>query len=427
MTLYVDFGLSFGMSVPGGVFIVGSSSQGIIGTNTLGNAASPVFTQINPNHMQSLSVQHKGDRAGGPLITYGARTASFSFADPTGVFDPYVLEQAGITVPGALVRIRKYFNGVTYPVFYGFVDTYEPDPIAPTMGRINVTATDGFVLLNQPLATVDPAIWPDQEVGNRVHDLLTMAAWPASNRAIAYSNSSLQSTTLGASALSLIQDAVKAEVGEFYQRPDGYMVFRNRHAIVTDTRSSTSQATFGSNRAGGEIPYLGRPGSEWDKSQLHTRVEATIEGSSNMQVATDPVAVTRHGTYTLSESGLKLRTDAEALSWANYVLAQDSSPAFRFTAITVTSAIEQLGISVMPHMLGRQFGDRITVVRRPPAVPAGSVVDSRDLHITGISHEWSAGTKQWLTTFELTPATATPFFMVGSSTQGRIGVNRLGW
>jgi hypothetical protein len=161
---------------------------------------------------------------------------------------------------------------------------------------------------------------------------------------------------------------------------------------------------------------------------MHNRVKAQIDGSTNVMVALDPTSVGLYGTtYTIEETALKLRFDSEAQSWANYVLAQDVKPRFRFSGITLSSFVEQLGVSVMPHMLGRRFGDRITVVRRPPAQPYGSIVDSRDLLIRGVNHTWSRKGKQWLTTWDLEPVNSTPFFVIGSATQGVIGSNALAW
>jgi hypothetical protein len=427
VTLLVDFGLLTGSTVPGTFLIVGSTGQGIIGTNTIGNSASPVFTQVNSNYVQSISVQQTSDDANGTLVTYNAATASVTFADLTGAWDPYVLEQSGLTMPGVVMRIRKVFGGITYPVFYGFVDALDPVAEHPTVTKVTVTATDGFTLLNSPLAELVSPVGAGQAVSARVSSILTAVNWPAALRDIGTTASTLQATTYGATGLDLIQEAVKAEVGEFYQEPDGTMYLRGRTAIMTDTRSATSQATFGSNRAGGEIPYVGRPRTAWDRSRMHNQVLAQIDGSSNPQVAVNTTSTGRYGTYGIEDTSLKLPTDTDAMSWANYVLAQQAYPTFRFTGITLSSRIEMLGISVMAHMLGRRLGDRVTVVRRPPAAPYGSIVDARQLYIQGINHAWDAKSKEWQTTWDLRPVSSLPFFVIGSSTQGVIGSNVLGW
>ncbi|HUL99336.1 MAG TPA: hypothetical protein VLU24_07960, partial [Mycobacterium sp.] len=375
-----------------------------------------------------LSITHTSDRTSSSLNTYGARTCTLKLLNMDGALDPYVLEGLGLTAPGVIMRLLKIWNGISYPIFYGFVDAWNPDAETPELGTVTVTATDGFKLLNQPLDELVSPIGSGDAVSVRVDGILTAMNWPTGLRALGATDSNLQATSYGAAGLELIQEAVKAEVGEFYQQPDGYMFLRGRHAIVTDARSNTSQATFGSNRAGGEIPYVGRPVSAWDMQTMHNRVKAQIDGSSNTMVAQDSTSIGLYGTqYTIEETSLKLRFDSEAQSWANYVLAQDVKPRFRFSGITLSSFVEQLGISVMPHMLGRRFGDRITVVRRPPAQPYGSIVDSRQLLIRGVNHTWSRKGKQWLTTWDLEPVNATPFFVIGSATQGVIGSNALAW
>lgn len=425
MTLIVQFGLSVGANIPTNVFVIGSAGQGIIGANVIGNTS--ILADYSTRAME-LSISHTSDRTSGKLNTYGARTCTLKLLNMDGALDPYVLEGLGLTAPGVLMRLWKIWNGISYPIFYGFVDVWNPDAETPELGTVTVTATDGFDLLNEPLDELGIPTGAGQAVSARISDILDARGWPSSLRSLGATTSTLQATTYGAPGLQLIQDAVKNEIGEFYQQPDGYMYLRGRHAIVTDSRSATSQATFGSNRAGGEIPYVGRPVSAWDKQTMHNRVKAQINGSSNIMVAQDSASVGLYGTqYTIEETSLALQTDADAQSWANYVLAQDVKPRFRFSGITLSSFVEQLGISVMPHMLGRRFGDRITVVRRPPAQPYGSIVDSRQLLIRGVAHTWSRKGKEWQTTWDLEPVGSTPFFVIGSATQGVIGSNAIAW
>lgn len=425
MTLVVEFGLAIGAGIPTDVLVIGSATQGIIGTNVIGTFN--MLADFSGREM-SLSVQRTSDRTAGPLVTYNAGTCTLKMLNIDGSLDPYVLEQQGLTAPGVIMRIRKWWSGTLYPIFYGYVDSWNPEADAPTLGTITVTATDGLSLLNTPMAELVSPVGAGESSVTRISRILNDLSWPASLRSFSSAQSTVQATSYGASGLDLIRKATEAEVGEFYQQPDGKLAFRGRTAILTDSRGVTSQATFGSDRGAGEIPYVGRPSTAWDRTQMHNRVLAQIEGSTNPQVVEDAASVGRYGTgYGVEVTDLILQDDADALSWANYVLAQDSVPEYRFDAITLNSAVEQLGISVMPHMLGRKLGDRVTVVRRPPAVPYGSIVDSRELYIRGISHDWSAQSKQWLTTFDLQPVSGLPFFIIGSSTQGVIGQNVIAW
>jgi hypothetical protein len=422
----VEVGLAIGATIPTTTFIIGSATQGIIGTNLIGT--SNMLADLS-DRKQEITVTRSSDRAAGPLITYNAGTATVKLLNMDGALDPYVLEAAGLTAPGVILRLRYMVpSGTIYPVFYGFIDSWDPDATSPTVGVVTVTATDGFVLLNQATDELVSPVGAGETVAARVARVLDAMTWPAGLRSLGTTSEVVQATSFGSPGLEMIQEAVKAEIGEFYQQPDGVMFLRGRHAIQTDARSATSQGTFGSNRAGGEIPYVGRPVTAWDKQNMHNRVKATIDGSTNVQIAVDPSSIGLYGTaYTVEETSLKLTLDSSALSWANYVLATDVKPTFRFSGITLNSALEQIGVPTLAQQFGRLMGDRVTVVRRPPATAYGSIVDSRDLYVQGISHAWNAKSKQTLTTFDLQPVSKTPQFIIGSATQGVIGQNVIAW
>lgn len=423
----VDFGLAIGASIPSNVMVLGSSTQGIIGTNTIGT-----FNMLADysDRVTSVSTGRTSDRTNGPLRSYNAGVATIRLNNLDGALDPYVIEQQGLKAPGVVMRVRYYdtATGTIYSVFYGYVDSWNPDAPAPTYGTITVTATDGFKLLGRRLDELAVPVGANQSASTRAQAILDAISWPTDLRVFGTTTSFLQATTYGDTALALIQEAYKNEVGEFYMDPQGRAFGRGRRAMLTDTRSSTSQATFGSNRAGGEIPYVGRPGTAWDMTHMHNRVVAQIDGSVNPQVAQDSTSVGLYGTeYTIEETSLNLTTDTEALSWANYVLATDVNPSFTFTGITLNSALQQIGVPTITQQFARRFGDRVTVVRRPPAQPYGSIVDSREMLIVGISHAWDAKSKQILTTFDLDATSSLPFFVIGSATQGVIGQNVLAW
>jgi hypothetical protein len=421
-----EFGLAIGGTIPPLTFVIGSASQGIIGTNTLGT-----FNMLADfsSRLQSIDTQRTSDRANGPLLSYNAGTATVKLLNMDGALDPYVLELAGLTAPGVIMRLR-YMDGLgtVYPVYWGYVDAWDPTADSPTVGMVTVTATDGFKLLNQKMDTLVAPVGADEAVSARTTRVLDAMNWPSDLRSIGTTSEILQATSFGDNGLAIIQEGVKAEIGEFYQQPDGVMFLRGRHEIQTDARSASSQAVFGSDRGASEIPYVGRPVTSWNTTSMHNRVLAQIDGSVNPQIAEDSDSINLYGTaYTIEETSLKLTTDASALSWAYYVLAGDVTPTFQFSGITLNSALEQIGVPTVAQQFGRRFGDRVTIVRRPPAQPYGSIVDSRELYIQGIGHSWTAKSKQTLTTFDLVPVSKYPAFVIGSATQGVIGTNVIAW
>jgi hypothetical protein len=228
----------------------------------------------------------------------------------------------------------------------------------------------------------------------------------------------VQATTLDGTILELMQQTALSEAGELYVDASGVVVFRNRHAVLTDTRSNTSQCTFTSAAVPGvgELQYIGSPGMSDDRGQMYNTVRATVTGGAE-QTATDATSVARNRERSLPSESLILQTDANALSWAKFVLRQTKDPQFRFTSLTLDTRLDK--DALFPQALGRDMGDRITVVRRPPGV-----VDSREVLIRSIEHTWNSP-DEWITTWGLQPASTYQYWTIGHPTLGRIGRNAI--
>lgn len=420
MTLLVEVGLAVGSTIDPTYLLLGSATQGVLDVNRL--APADTFADLSGREMD-LQVDHQSSRTG-PLVEYSARTCTLTLLDDDGALDPATLEAAGLTAPGSILRIRKLYGGTVWPVFTGTVDTWVPEHRYPTHATVTITATDGFSLLEAQ--DRDPAVLPvgaGETTGARAARVLDAASWPASARSLAAGRSTLAATDMDGTALNELQDVARNEVGEFYVQADGVAYFRDRWAVVTDPRSATSQVTFGSGV--GEIPYVGRPGFAWDKTQLANLIRAAREAGAS-QASSDATSVGRYGLHSPGEVALALQTDAEVLAWTRYVLAQDKDPESRFTSLDLECAADPAVL--FPQALGRRFGDRVTVVRRPPAVPPGSIVDAREVFLRSVSHTWSADRPgMWRTTWGLQPAGKYPLFVLDSATNGVLDRNVLAY
>lgn len=412
MTILVDFGFLTGADIPTAYYRIGHPLYGIIGTAAI--APPDVFTDYS-GRLMSMSVQRTSSRVAGPIVEYNAGTATLTLRNDDGVLDPTNLDYPA---PGVAVRIRKVYAGVTYPVFSGFVSSWLPELRSPTNAVVNVTATDGMDGIAGYPRDAGAPVGAGENTGARVARILDTVGWPAGLRDIAVGDSVLQATTGEGDALTEIKEAVKAEAGEFYIDGGGVAVFRNRHSMFTDTQSTTSQATFGSNAAGGEIMYVGSPGVSYDRQQLVNLVRATRAGGVE-QVVDDATSRDRYRDHPYEDSSLPLTTDADAASWARYVLRQDSEPEFRYTSIDLDARLRP--DLVYPQVLGRQFGDRVTVVRRPPGV-----VDSREVLIRSIEHSWQPPDR-WRTTWGLQPVDRFQVYVIGHPDMGRIGFNAIAY
>lgn len=411
MTILVDIGITAGAADTSQYWYIGNPVRGQIGVAAI---APPDLMTSYSDRIMSLDVHRTASRNVGPVVQYDAGTASLTLLDDDGLLDPAVMAQSAA---GADIRIRKVHNGVTYPVFRGTVTSWLPEWRAPNHAVVVVQAVDAFDdLANFTPQVLGVPVGSSEDTGARVNRILDAAGWSTTDRDIATGQSTLQATVLDGTALDLLQRAVLAEVGELYVDPEGMVVFRDRHALLTSDRSNTSQATFGSGIHVGELPYVGSPGMSNDKSQMANTVRATRTGGVQ-QSTSDATSIARNRERTTSEDDLGLESDADALSWAQYVLGQTKNPEFRFTSLTIdTRADKDL---MYPQALGRLLSDRITVTRRPP-----NVVDSREVLIRSIEHAWQSP-DQWVTTWALQPVTTYSYWTIGHPTLGRIGSNSI--
>lgn len=405
----VDIGLTAGAADTSQYFYVGDPVRGRIGTAKI---APPNLMTSYSDRVMGLSVQRTSSRVIGPIVEYNAGTATITLRDDDGALDPVNLSQSPV---GADIRIRQVHDEVTYPVFRGTVTSWLPEQRSPTHAVVVVQAVDGFdELANKHLVLIGSPAGAGEDTGARVSRILDAANWPEADRNIAVGRSTLQGTTFDGNALDLAQKAVLAEGGELYVDAEGIVVFRDRHAVLTEPRSNTSQGTFGTGP--GEMSYVGSLGVSNDRGMLANTVRASIVGGT-VQSASDAASIARYRERITEEKDLLLQSDSEALSWAKFVLRQNSQPELRITAMTIDTRVHR--DTYLPQALGRQLGDRITVVRRPPGV-----VDSRELLIRSIEHTWSTPDK-WQTTWGLQPAGTFPFFTIGHPTAGRVGRNAI--
>jgi hypothetical protein len=262
--------------------------------------------------------------------------------------------------------------------------------------------------------------------GARVADILGRAGWysSAERRAISTGNSTLQSTTLGDTALNLMQIATDSEIGQLYVNGAGAVVFRARHDLLTDTRSNTVQAVFGDlpgtpHAAGTELACaaIGRAS---DDTTLVNDVQATMANGGTLQEAKDTASIAQYlFPRSYSRTDLILQSNTDALAWAQWVLYIGKAGEDRFESLAVDPQADPANL--WPQVLGREIGDRIQVWHRPAGVAAPI---SKDVFIAGITHQWDSVTSAWLTTWVLADASKYgSFFTLDNATLGRLGYN----
>lgn len=408
----IEVAFSVGAST-GTLLHLDDPTRGLLDTATLGTDVTedPVWRDISSYaDAGEITTRRGSSRVDSPVITYDAGTATIPLNnadrrfDPSNLDGPYVDATSGNTQVTAMraVRVRAVWDGTTYDLFRGTADEWDVAWSDPGASTTTLTATDAFKILTGIDRSAAAAVGAGERTGTRINRILTDAGWDADDRDIATGDSTVQATTLESGVLPELQLTADSEIGELYVDGAGRLTFRNRNALLQDARSNTTQAVFGDED--GELPYRAL-GQSTDDTTFYNEVAVTRAGGAE-QVVTDAAsqALFYRRTYRPSTQPI-LETDAAAYDYASWLLHVASEPELRFTEIT----IEPTGLpdDLWPQALGREIGDRITILRRPPG--GGDPIE-HDCFIRGITHSFTA--TSWTTAWTLQSADRYGSFLV---------------
>lgn len=384
----------------------------------------PTWTSVS-SYLRKVTTKRGANRGQQPILRLEAGTGSVTLEnnsrqfDPTNTTGPYTSAGETLVLPMRQIRIRATWNAVTYGIMRAYVDAWNLDWDGPNWSEVEVPFTDGFKVLQAYDRIAVAAIGAGENSGARITRILDSAGWPIADRNIVAGDSTMQATTLEGSALSECFLTADSEVGEFYIDGNGLATFRNRHAIQTESRSNSIQATFGDGL--GELQYS-KDGLtlSYDHETLANLAQVARVGGIQ-QVASDSTSIAKYLTRTFNRTDLKLETDSEALSYAQWILFTSKEPELRFDVMKVNPFRDPTNL--FPQVLGREIGDRIRIVRRPPG---GGTPITRDVFIRGISHEITLST--WMTTWVLQSATKYGSFLVlNNPILGKLNENAIGY
>ena len=229
---------------------------------------------------------------------------------------------------------------------------------------------------------------------------------------------------IGTTALSLLQQTADSEIADLYVNGAGQVVFRDRHAPLTDPRSTTVQAVFGDNAGtvhpdGTELPYTEITRPDDDMTMATTSRPPSTAARTCSRPRTPRRSPGSCSPAPTSASDLILQTDPDALQWAYYVLAIGRNDESRFDALTIQATADP--DNLFPQVLGRELGDRIQVWRDPP----GMAAISKDCFIRSVTHTITVD--GWVTEWGLQNAERYAFFILDDPTLGQLGVSSLGF
>ena len=412
--LIVEVGLGVG-STSGPYLLLDDTSAGLLDTGTLG--PDLIWTDItsyvrgarisSPQRDRTISAYNAGNLA----ILLRDTDARF---DPTNTSSPYYVGGVSTLTPNRPIRVSAIYNSITYPLWYGYVDRWEPSGNSRTNDQwTTVTATDGFKLLGRSNPTAGPSVGSGELSGARVSRLLNSAGWSGSLRSITAGISPLQATNLSANTLSELHLTSASEQGALFIDASGVLTFADRYSQIVGPRSATSQATY-SDATGTGLPIVDATIATDDELLINQVSLSRVGGTA--QTVSDPSSIAAYSGDVASGWGrtdLLNTTDAEVLGMARWLLDRYKTPENRFTSLTIKG--EGAPATLWPELLDTRLRDRVSAVWKR----RGGTTFSQDVFVEGYAHEISiedSGRTDWTTVLSVIPTSGYSGFILFDDT-----------
>lgn len=404
----------------------------------------PVWTDITPyvrgvDYQSGRQFELDQFEAGTMSVVLSTNDGRFS---PENTTSPY----AAYLTPLRRCRLIAEWDGTVYPLWAGFVETWEP--VANEHGKDLVTmmrAADAFKAaryfdVNQTFGA--------QVAGDRVrgllggvtaYDVVTTGDGDVVSTAVTLTNTD----PVGAA-----QTAAAGEQGYLYCDRDGTIRFdpRNYRTIA----ESDPRIVFGDGT--GEAPYMDAVYS-YNDERLYTEVRVTPGTDAAVQVApsVDTAEIAEYGRRTLAMTlPVQVSVDDDtpdtewAASLANFLLNRYNSPGIRLDELVVAPASDP---TMWSAVLDAPLGGRLLVRQRPAyLVASGAASLTSATKVTGTSVTTGTGgtleravfieriqmtirpsASEWVVKYGLSAADTSSYWVLGSPTLGVLGsTTRLG-
>ena len=389
---------------------------GKLGINVLGDPGGVVVDVSN----QVDSIQTtRGRNALADQFQTG--TLTMRIVDQNGDFNPQNTTGPyyGQLNPMRKIQITATYLGVTYPIFAGFILSY--NTVTPkNVGEVvytTITAVDGLQLLNTAQVTTVAGTSAGQLSGARINNLLDAVSWPATQRQIDSGQTTLQADPgTGRTVLGACQTVQISEYGAFYMDASGNAIFKDR---LTCTKSPNATAVV-FNDNGTNISYFN---ALWvlNDAQIFNKAFITAIGLA-VQTAQSDASIAKYFTHGYTQTDLLMQTTTDALNYARAYVASRAETTVRCDAITLDLYTANYAAGTVAA-LDLDFFDPVTITTTQPAA-AGTSTLTKTLQVFGVAH--SISVNSWKTTFT-TQEPIIDGFLIGSSLYGVLGTNILSY
>ena len=459
-------------------------------TGTLGDGAffydiSSSVRSINTNRGRRRALERFG--TGTATITLDNRDRSF---DPTNTASPYYNATVGVTgvVPSIPVVIRATWDGTTYSIFRGFIDSWTFDysdagigdatatiscsdafkPLStiigglPSSASISSSGTTSFDIgISEPSdgggfgvssidvtgtgttgdinvsggVTTTPIIGTGTDLpGLRIETILNAISWPDNLRNIDKGTTFLAPQDATKTPIEMLQEAAAADSGVIYVDDDGTLVFADRDAIISDDRSINVQSVYDTTDAEGK--KFVSTSIVYDDSLIYNivKIDRTVTNAVTGRTLTGTTVIVSNAE---SISLYGARTLAIEVPIVSTVGSDTSYGQNEAKDLALFLASQYANPELRPEEIRfAPQGDPFTLypdllsrkirdrVTVKFAVPGGGDAVERDCFVESVGHTITPG--NWSTTFGLSSATFyTGFFILDNTNLGVLDQNKL--
>lgn len=409
LRVFVDFDSDTAFEV--NPLILGSATEGILGTNRLGSGTLPIeITDL---------VTKVGIRRGRNRITskFEPGTADVVLYDQNGDWNPANPNSAYYPnlVPLRQIIIYATYAGVDYFLFSGFISKYDTGfrQGNEDLSTVTLRCVDGFKLLAGSAVDTIPGSGV-QLSGARVNAILDAIEWPISLRDIDAGDSTLQADPGGSrNTLEALQTVENSEFGGIFLDAEGKINFVSRNNLITIPATSV----YDFSDTGVDISYTNAVVA-FDDTTLINDVTVTRSGGT-AQNAYDQASIDKYFLHSGKRDGILVQTNTEALNQAKGILATRKDPEVRIDSIQLN-----LYDDVNPNKplagVDIEILDGVTVTK---TMPGSSSVTQPSL-VNAIHHDITKSS--WMTTL-YTSEPLLAGFVLDSAISGILGEDVLSY
>ena len=364
--------------------------QGILDTNVLADSAS-VIVDVS-NQVNSIETK-RGRNAQADQFQTG--TLTMRIVDQNGDFNPQnpTGPYYNLLTPMRKVQITATYSAVTYPIFSGFITSYQTSTPknATDVVYTTITAVDAFRLAQNAQISTVAGTSAGQLSGARINNLLDAISWPASMRDVDAGLTTMQADPGTArTSLAAMQTVETSEYGALYVDAAGSFVFQDRN--VTAGSTGATPTVFNDN--GSDISYFN---AVWrlDDTLVYNSASVTRTGGT-AQTAINQPSIDKYFVHSYNQQNLLMQTDAVALDYAQAYVASRAETSIRCDAIQLDLYTDNYNLGIIAA-LSLDYFDPVTITTNQP----GASTLTKTLQVFGVAMSISPNSwKTTLTTLE---------------------------